>query len=70
MRDGYISGVELLVKTVKSMHVTLHLRRGTSDLKPDGAFVDAVVKQGQRLHPDILQGMLDAGDEIWNELGD
>jgi hypothetical protein len=55
---------------VETVDVTLGHSAGTSHLETHSALVDTVMQIGQALDTNVLQGVLDTGNEVRNELGD
>jgi len=55
---------------VQTVDVTLSHSAGTAHLETDCAVVDAIVHSGKALDTNILQRVLDTGNEVRNELGD
>lgn len=62
--------VKLLVVAVQAVDVTLDLSAGATHLEADKALVNTVVQVIKGLDTHVLQGMLDTGDKVGDELGD
>lgn len=67
---AWILRVKLLVVAVETVNVALGHSTGTAHLETHGALVDTIVHIGQALNTNVLQGVLDTGNEVRNELGD
>ena len=64
------SRVELLVVAVQTVDIALRLGASTAHFKADSTLVDTLVESIEALHTDVLQRVLDTGDEVGNELVD
>ena len=62
--------VQLLVVAVQTVDVTLSLGAGASHFKAHKSLVDISVEVLETLHTNVLQGVLDTGNQVRNELGD
>lgn len=67
---SYPLSVELLVEAVETVNVTLSLSRDGTELEPDLAINDTLAESDQAGDTNVLEGVLNTGDEVGNELGD
>ena len=55
---------------MQPMHISLRLRADRSKLETDLTLAHALLQLNEALGADVLQRMLQAGDQVGHELGD